>query len=102
MARIIISWVSSVSTDEDNPTDGALRADKFPLDVRPFYTMPDPEDNVSDQSNPPSVLITEDAISATVQLVRLLPARRRDLVGRTAHTHCALARRAHESCRDRP
>lgn len=32
--------------------------DKFPLEVRPFYTMPDPEDNVSASSMPYFYILT--------------------------------------------
>lgn len=46
--------------------------DKFPLALRPFYTMPDPEDPVSDSID---WLSSANSVSDSVQLVRLFHAR---------------------------
>ena len=73
--------------------------DKFPLEVRPFYTMPDPENDVSVCSLHGPCTGDSQSVTEIVELVRLLPTRRGDLVRRTARPCRGDARRAHEGSR---
>lgn len=77
--------------------------DKFPLEIRPFYTMPDPNDRVSTPTLSLTSLVLADVADAeTVQLVRLFHARRGDPLGRAACPRGPAPRRAHEGGRHQP
>ena len=70
--------------------------DKFPLDARPFYTMPDHDDDVgpccSLRRTPTGVA---DNDSATLKFVRLLPSGGGDPLGGSAYSRCSVPRAAH-------
>jgi hypothetical protein len=86
--------------------------DKFPLEIRPFYTMPDPTNPVStcpssaerhqeiqrltDTYHPPA------RATETLQLVRLFHARRGDPLGRSASARPGPARAAHQGGGNQP
>lgn len=81
--------------------------DKFPLEIRPFYTMPDPTNPVrswppsADRHQDSSALLTRRA-TETLQLVRLFHARRRDPLGRSASARPGPARAADQGSGDQP
>lgn len=88
---------SSVSSSSTSLCYHSLthRPDKFPLAVRPFYTMPDPDDPVRASAFGPSTLAADALMTAVLQLFRHLSPRRGDPLWGSTYTHRSHAREAY-------
>ena len=73
--------------------------DKFPLALRPFYTMPDAADPVSCFNRTAATGFADIRHTDTLEFVRLLHARRRDSFRCSARAQCTSARSADEGSR---
>lgn len=76
--------------------------DKFPMELRPFYTMPDPEDPVSHPFRVSPYLYAHMPSSDAVELIRLLHARGGNPVRRSAYPRAPAARRENAQQGRRP